>query len=71
MRKLLQETMDENDRNDESAAIPGPSKGKGKSKIPAGRDDDTHYFDSYAENGELHMFEISYAWSRVTDPRHS
>jgi protein arginine N-methyltransferase 3 len=29
---------------------PVQSVGKGKGKL--GRDDDTHYFDSYAENGE-------------------
>jgi hypothetical protein len=52
MRTLLQETLDEQDHPDEPSSAPGPSKSKGKGKIPAGRDDDTHYFDSYAENGQ-------------------
>lgn len=47
MRNLLQSTLGEVEENQ-----PGPSVDrKGKGKIPAGRDDDTHYFDSYAENG--------------------
>ena len=50
MRSLLQDTMQE-DGAAEEEVIAGPSKGKGKGKVPAGRDDDTHYFDSYAENG--------------------
>lgn len=49
MRSLLQDTMKEEGAAEEVVA--GPSKGKGKGKVPAGRDDDTHYFDSYAENG--------------------
>jgi len=49
MRSLLQDTMKDEGGVDEVVA--GPSKGKGKGKVPAGRDDDTHYFDSYAENG--------------------
>ena len=41
------------DQEDAEGIVSGPSKGKGKGKVPAGRDDDTHYFDSYAENGTL------------------
>jgi hypothetical protein len=56
MRSLLQDTLtDDHDDQAAEAVTSGPSgKGKGKSKIPAGRDDDTHYFDSYAENGMSH-----------------
>ena len=49
MRNLIQDTMQ--DQEDAEGIVSGPSKGKGKGKVPAGRDDDTHYFDSYAENG--------------------
>ena len=53
MRNLIQDTMQ--DQEDAEGIVSGPSKGKGKGKgkVPAGRDDDTHYFDSYAENGTL------------------
>lgn len=49
MRNLIQDTMQ--DQEDTEGVVSGPSKGKGKGKVPVGRDDDTHYFDSYAENG--------------------
>lgn len=45
LRGLLQNTLQEDESTTKTA--------KGKGKIPAGRDDDTHYFDSYAENGEF------------------
>ena len=48
MRSLVRDSIGE----DEQAVAPeADPASKGKGKIPAGRDDDTHYFDSYAENG--------------------
>lgn len=53
MRAILKDTLDDTDGNagEGSSSSPSISAGKGKGKIPVGRDDDTHYFDSYAENG--------------------
>ena len=45
--------MEDQEDAENGSVVSGPSKGKGKGKVPAGRDDDTHYFDSYAENGML------------------
>ena len=45
LRSLLQRSLNE---EDEGSAVNGDIKGKGKV-----RDDDSHYFDSYAENGQF------------------
>jgi protein arginine N-methyltransferase 3 len=42
---------------------PVQSVGKGKGKL--GRDDDTHYFDSYAENGEACTVRASLIWTDI------
>ncbi len=56
LRNLLRSTLEDGERVDTWVEVSGPGmshdKGKGKEKARAVRDDDTHYFDSYAENGQ-------------------
>lgn len=57
LRNLLRSSV-ENDERDEpwiEVSAPGVAneKGKGKARARGVRDDDSHYFDSYAENGQF------------------
>ena len=49
LRHLLQNTISQDKISEPFTTNGTASKGNGKGKM--GRDDDTHYFDSYAENG--------------------
>ena len=49
LKSLLKDSVGD---SQEAAAIPFSVKGKGKAKGLPGRDDDTHYFDSYTDTGE-------------------
>jgi len=56
LRALLRSSLKDEERDEPWIEVAGPGlpngKGKGKGKARASRDDDSHYFDSYAENGE-------------------
>lgn len=57
MQLLVTKTIGSEDDEPEETQVKVDGKGKGKGKGKAvERDDDTHYFHSYEENGEIIVF---------------
>ena len=63
LQSLLQTTLDDDHDTSQNLSTGAAStsikvSGKNKGKVALGRDDDTHYFDSYAENGLYSSLDV-------------
>lgn len=63
LRNLLQSSLEDGEADDvlNGSSVPAlvNGKGKGKAKARGMRDDESHYFDSYAENGQFHSLRLA------------